>query len=61
MSRRTLPLPDRLVSVLRAAKARLAAERLALGGGGGSWDYVVASEAAGPYTRWCFLGTGGTR
>jgi integrase len=31
MSRRTLPLPDRLVSVLRAAKARRAAERLAGG------------------------------
>ena len=30
-SRRTLPLPDRLVSVLRAAKTRQAAERLALG------------------------------
>ena len=31
LSRRTLPLPDRLVSVLRAAKARQARERLALG------------------------------
>jgi integrase len=30
-SRRTLPLPDRLVTVLRAAKSRQAAERLALG------------------------------
>ena len=30
-SRRTLPLPDRLVTVLEAAKARQAAERLALG------------------------------
>ena len=30
-SRRTLPLPDRLVIVLKTAKARQAAERLALG------------------------------
>ncbi len=49
MSRRTLPLPDRLVSVLRAAKARQAAERLALGVDGGSWEYVVSNEAGDPY------------
>jgi len=37
MSRRTLPLPDRLMSLLRAAKARQAAERLALGADSGPW------------------------
>jgi integrase len=42
MSRRTLPLPDRLVSVLKAAKKRQSAERLALGGGW--WNYVVSNE-----------------
>jgi integrase len=47
MSRRTLPLPERLVSVLKAAKKRQAAERLALGGG--SWDYVVSNEVGDPY------------
>jgi hypothetical protein len=31
-----LPLPERLVTVLKAAKARLAAERLALGAAYGS-------------------------
>jgi integrase len=48
MSRRTLPLPDRLVSVLKAAKARQAAERLALGTG--VFDYVVSNEAGEPYS-----------
>lgn len=47
MSRRTLPLPDRLVSVLKAAKKRQVAERLALGGG--SWSYVVSNEVGDPY------------
>jgi integrase len=47
MSRRTLPLPDRLLSVLKAAKKRQAAERLALGGG--SWEYVVSNEVGNPY------------
>ena len=47
MSRRTLPLPDRLVSVLKAAKTRQARERLALGTG--SWEYVVCNEAGAPY------------
>jgi integrase len=47
-SRRTLPLPDRLVSVLRSAKARQAAERLALGAG--AFEYVVSNEAGEPYT-----------
>jgi integrase len=49
MSRRTLPLPDRLVSVLKAARAGQAAERLALGGAG-SWTYVVSNEAGEPYS-----------
>ncbi|BBY95188.1 integrase [Mycobacterium gallinarum] len=49
MSRRTLPLPDRLVVVLRSAKKRQAGERLALGRDGGSWEYVVSNEAGEPY------------
>jgi integrase len=49
-SRRTLPLPNRLVMVLKAARKRQAAERLALGGAGGSWDYVVCNEAGQPYS-----------
>jgi DNA polymerase family A len=47
-SRRTLPLPDRLVSVLKAAKARQARERLALGYG--PWEYVVCNEIGQPYS-----------
>jgi integrase len=49
-SRRTLPLPDRLVSVLKAAKARQSAERLALGAGYGSGAYVVSNEIGNPYS-----------
>lgn len=49
-SRRTLPLPDRLVAVLRAAKARKASERLALGRDGGAWTYVVSNEIGEPYS-----------
>ena len=49
-SRRTLPLPDRLVSVLKAAKARQAAERLALGADYGSGAYVVSNEVGDPYS-----------
>lgn len=49
-SRRTLPLPNRLVSVLRAARKRQAAERLALGGAAGPWAYVVCNEAGQPYS-----------
>ena len=48
-SRRALPLPDRLLSVLKAAKARQAAERLALGRDGGAWDYVVSNEVGDRY------------
>ncbi len=47
-SRRTLPLPDRLATVLRSAKARQARERLALGYG--RWEYVVCSEIGEPYS-----------
>lgn len=50
MSRRTLPLPDRLVAVLKAAKARQAAERLALGRDGGAWGYVVSNEIGEPFS-----------
>jgi integrase len=49
MSRRRLPLPDRLVSVLRAAKARQAAERLAAGSAYRSGEYVVSNEVGEPY------------
>jgi integrase len=48
-SRRTLPLPDRLVAVLRSAKARHARERLALDADGGQWEYVVSNEVGQPY------------
>lgn len=49
MSRRKLPLPDRLVSVLRAAKARQAAERLAAGSCYRAGEYVVSNEVGDPY------------
>lgn len=48
-SRRELPLPARLMTVLRAAKKRQAAERLALGEHYGSGDYVVSNEIGEPY------------
>lgn len=48
-SRRTLPLPDRLVKVLRTAKTRQARERHALGADRGPWEYVVSNEAGRPY------------
>ncbi|WP_024445628.1 tyrosine-type recombinase/integrase [Mycolicibacterium iranicum] len=48
-SRRELPLPARLVTVLRAAKKRQAAERLALGEHYGSGEYVVSNEIGEPY------------
>ena len=47
-SRRTLPLPNRLVSVLKVARRRQAAERLALGYG--AWEYVVSNEIGDPYS-----------
>jgi integrase len=49
-SRRSLPLPDRLVTVLRSAKARQAAERLALGAAYKSGAYVVSNEIGDPYS-----------
>lgn len=49
MSRRTLPLPDRLVAVLRSAKVRQAAERLAVGSSYRSGEYVVSNEIGDPY------------
>lgn len=48
-SRRVLPLPARLVTVLRSAKKRQAAERLALGEHYGSGEYVVSNEIGEPY------------
>ena len=48
-SRRELPLPARLVKVLRAAKKRQTAERLALGEHYGSGEYVVCNEIGEPY------------
>src|SRR5262245_56475621 len=48
-SRRRLPLPDRLVNVLRAAKKLQTAERLALGEHYGSGEYVVSNEIGQPY------------
>jgi integrase len=47
-SRRELPLPDRLVTVLKSAKVRQARERLALGHG--PWAYVVCNEIGQPYS-----------
>ncbi|WP_406817392.1 tyrosine-type recombinase/integrase [Mycobacterium sp. M23085] len=49
-SRRTLPLPERLVTVLKAAKTRQARERLALGASYRSGAYVVSNEAGDPYS-----------
>jgi integrase len=49
-SRRTLPLPDRLVATLKAAKARQAAQRLALGAAYRSGAYVVSNEIGDPYS-----------
>ena len=44
-SRRTLPLPDHLVAVLRAARAIQAADRLALGEAYDASGYVVVDES----------------
>ena len=49
-SRRTLPLDDGLVSVLRRASARYAEERLALGAAHADGGYVAVNEAGEPYT-----------
>jgi len=49
-SRRTLPLDDGLVSVLRRASVRYAEERLALGAAHADSGYVAINEAGQPYT-----------
>jgi integrase len=49
-SRRTLPLDDGLVGVLRRASARYAQERLALGAAHADSGYVAVDEAGEPYT-----------
>jgi integrase len=48
-SNRTLPLPDEVVGVLRAARKRQAEERLAFGPGYGSGEYVASDETGQPY------------
>lgn len=48
-SRRELPLPDRLVAVLKTARARQAAERLAIGVNYPG-QYVVCNEIGDPYS-----------
>ena len=50
MSRRTLPLPDRMVAVLKSAKRQQTAERLALGAAYRSSAYVVSNEIGDPYS-----------
>jgi integrase len=49
-SRRTLPLDDSLVTVLRRASARYAEERLALGAAHADSGYVAVNEVGEPYT-----------
>lgn len=49
-SRRTLPLDEGLVSVLKRASARYAQERLALGAAHTDSGYVAVNEAGEPYT-----------
>jgi integrase len=44
-----LPLPDDAVDLLRAARKRQLAERLAFGPGYGTEDYVAADETGQPY------------
>ncbi|MGZ8814729.1 MAG: site-specific integrase [Mycobacterium sp.] len=48
-STRTLPMPDDVVEVLRAARKRQAEERLAFGGGYGSGEYVGSDEFGQPH------------
>jgi integrase len=48
-STRTLPMPDEVVEVLRAARKRQSEERLAFGAGYGSGDYVASDEFGQPY------------
>lgn len=49
-SRRTLPLDEGLVGVLKRASARQAQEKLALGAGYMDSGYVASTEAGQPYT-----------
>jgi integrase len=49
-SRRTLPLDDGLVAVLKRASSRYAQERLALGESHADSGYVAVNEAGQPYT-----------
>lgn len=49
-SRRTLPLDEGLVSVLKRASARYAQEKLALGAAHADSGYVAVNEAGEPYT-----------
>jgi integrase len=49
-SRRTLPLDDGLVNVLRRSSARYAEERLALGAAHADSGYVAVNVAGEPYT-----------
>lgn len=48
-SNRTLPLPDEVVDVLKAARKRQTEERLAFGEGYGSGEYVASDEMGQPY------------
>ncbi|WJR33395.1 tyrosine-type recombinase/integrase [Mycobacteroides immunogenum] len=49
-SRRTLPLPDRLVEVLRDAREHQRAERASAGSAYRSGTYVVSNEIGEPYS-----------
>jgi len=49
-SRRTLPLDEGLLAVLRRASARYSQEKLALGAGHADSGYVACTEAGQPYT-----------
>ena len=49
-SRRTLPLDESLMAVLRRASARYAQEKLALGAAHADSGYVASTEAGQPYT-----------
>ena len=48
-STRTLPMPDEVVELLRAARKRQTEERLALGAGYRSGEYVASDETGQPY------------
>jgi integrase len=48
-STRTLPMPDEVVEVLKAARKRQLGERLAFGEGYGSGEYVASDEIGRPY------------